>query len=254
MTMEHLSVFVFINVANMALARRDAYFAHIKAGLKQDTLSALRQTPIHLPMLFQDQILKKAEDIVQHENKGHSSHSSSSHEKDCYHPYHRPEKSMEQKSGKPAWKTIGSYRQKIRASPPSTHHVRPRASLLINDDYCVNFQCSKRLARSKQTLNVNQCHHTGPECKLCSVPSHRTRVWKDIKDLSDFTRSCKLNCATHAHIVKGQPQKKGVSPAVVRQRQSLKYVNNVSCVNHLSSVNLVPNVKTVASDLPVGAR
>ena len=34
-TMEHLSEFVFINVANMTLARRDAYLAHVKAGIKR---------------------------------------------------------------------------------------------------------------------------------------------------------------------------------------------------------------------------
>ena len=68
-TMEHLSEFVFITVANMTLARRDAYLAHAKAGIKHDTLSALRQAPIHLDKLFPDQILKKAaEDIAQHEN------------------------------------------------------------------------------------------------------------------------------------------------------------------------------------------
>ena len=83
-TMEHLVEFVFINVANMTLARRDAYLAHVKAVIKQDTLSALRQALIHLQTLFLDQILNKAEeDIAQHENKGHSTHSSSSHKKDC---------------------------------------------------------------------------------------------------------------------------------------------------------------------------
>ena len=40
----------------------------------------------------------------------------------------------------------------------------------------------------------------------------------------------------HAHIVQGQPQKKGVSLAVVRQHQLLKYVNNVSRVVQLCSV------------------
>ena len=49
----------------------------------------------------------------------------------------------------------------------------------------------------------------------------------------------------HAHIEQGQPQKKGISPAVVR-RLSLKYVNKVSCVNQLCSVKHVPNVQTVA--------
>ena len=59
---------------------------------------------------------------------------------------------------------------------------------------------------------------------------------------------------THAHIVKGQAQKKGISPPVVSQLQELKYVNNVSCVDHLSSVKHVPNVQTVVLDLPVRAR
>ena len=59
-TMEHLSEFVFINVANLTLASRDAYLAHIKVGIKQDTLSALRQAPIHLDKLFPDQMLKRA--------------------------------------------------------------------------------------------------------------------------------------------------------------------------------------------------
>ena len=69
--MEHLSELVLINVANMTLARRDAYLAHVKVRIKQDTLSALRQAPIRLDKLFPDQILKRAkEDIAQHENKG----------------------------------------------------------------------------------------------------------------------------------------------------------------------------------------
>ena len=58
-TMEHLSEFVFINVASMTLARRDAYLAVVKAGIKQDTLSALRQAPVHLDKLFPDRILKR---------------------------------------------------------------------------------------------------------------------------------------------------------------------------------------------------
>ena len=49
-----------------------------------------------------------------------------------------------------------------------------------------------------------------------------------------------------AHMVQGQPQKKGVSLAVVRQHQLLKYVNNVSYVDQLCSVKHVPNVQTVA--------
>ena len=60
-TMEHLSEFVLINMANVTLARRDAYLAHVKNGIKQDTLSALRQAPTHLNKHFPDQILKRAD-------------------------------------------------------------------------------------------------------------------------------------------------------------------------------------------------
>ena len=60
-TMEHLSEFVFINVGNLTLAKKDMYLAHIKAGIKQDTLSTLRQTPFHLDKLFPAQVMKKTE-------------------------------------------------------------------------------------------------------------------------------------------------------------------------------------------------
>ena len=33
-TMEHLSEFVFINMVNMTLFRRDAYLSHVKSGIK----------------------------------------------------------------------------------------------------------------------------------------------------------------------------------------------------------------------------
>ena len=52
----------------------------------------------------------------------------------------------------------------------------------------------------------------------------------------------------HAHIVQGQPQTKGISPAIVRH-QSLKYVSNVSCVDQLSSVKLASNVPNVAQNM-----
>ena len=43
-TMEHLSVFVFVTVANSTLARRYTYLSHLKAGIKPDTLALLRTT------------------------------------------------------------------------------------------------------------------------------------------------------------------------------------------------------------------
>ena len=118
-TMEHLSEFVFINVAKMTLARRDA---HLKAGIKHDTLSALRKAHIHLDKLFSDQILTKAEeDIAHHENTGHSAQSFSSYRKERYHPCQRSDKTRDQKSGKLAWKTIGAYQQKRKGKGQSSY-------------------------------------------------------------------------------------------------------------------------------------
>ena len=45
-SMEHLSDFVFVNMANLTLIRRDSYLSHLKSGIKPDTLSALRNAPL----------------------------------------------------------------------------------------------------------------------------------------------------------------------------------------------------------------
>ena len=44
-SMEHLTDFVFINLANTTLLRRDSYLQYLKAGVKADTLNALRTAP-----------------------------------------------------------------------------------------------------------------------------------------------------------------------------------------------------------------
>ena len=72
-TMEHLSDFAFVSMYNFSLACRDSYMAHMKSGIKQDTLTSLRQAPMDLPTLFPDSLMKKAEDdISKFEDKGHS--------------------------------------------------------------------------------------------------------------------------------------------------------------------------------------
>ena len=144
--------------------------------------------------------------------------------------------------------------RKGRSGLPSTHQVQPRASLLINDNYCVNSHLSRILAGSKQTLNVNQCHQTRQKTVNCIKYNHTGpesgKTLKTGQPVTHFTNSVVV---THAHIVKGQPQKKGISPTVVRH-QSLQYANNVYCADHLRFENHVPNVQNVASDLIVGAR
>ena len=53
-TMQDLSEGVFISMANFTLTRRDSYLEYLYAGVKQDTLTALRTAPVHLHPLFPD--------------------------------------------------------------------------------------------------------------------------------------------------------------------------------------------------------
>ena len=63
-TMQDLSEGVFINTANFTLARRDSYLEYLHAGVKQDTLDALRTSPVHLNSLFPDHLITKAEEEI----------------------------------------------------------------------------------------------------------------------------------------------------------------------------------------------
>ena len=80
------------------------------------------------------------------------------------------------------------------------------------------------------------------------------------KDLSVTSKRETINLHVNSclvspvHFVKGYPQRKGVNPVNCQNYTEIKYVKDVSCVGHLSSVNLVTNVPTVAPDLPAGAR
>ena len=56
-------------------------------------------------------------------------------------------------------------------------------------------------------------------------------------------------CVANAHIVTGLPQKKDVNPTYYQMYTEIKYVKDVSCVGHLSSVNPVTNAPPVV--LPV---
>ena len=73
---------------------------------------------------------------------------------------------------------------------------------------------------------------------LLQLPSHLT--------VNLHVNSCVVNPVIFA---KGYPQKKGVNPSYCYHCQRIKYVKDVSCVDHSSSVNLVTNVPTVAQEL-----
>ena len=65
-TMQDLSDGVFVNVANLTLARRDSYLDFVRSGIKQDTLMALRSAPLHMSALFPDHMIAKAEEEIRH--------------------------------------------------------------------------------------------------------------------------------------------------------------------------------------------
>ena len=98
------------------------------------------------------------------------------------------------------WDSSG--RRKVIVSPTSFHHVRPKVSHCINDNYCVSAPVSRLLTQRKETVKlVNLCrlHRTGQpkqqrDCKLVSVSPDWTSAWRDIKGLSDSNKCCKLSC------------------------------------------------------------
>ena len=119
-TLEHLTDFIFVTVANTTLIRRDSYLSHLKMGIKPDTLAALRTGPLHTATLFSDTVLKQAEqDIANFESKGQI-HSG---KKDRFHPYERQDKRSDyKKSDRPAWKNIGNRGQSKKNNGKASYY------------------------------------------------------------------------------------------------------------------------------------
>ena len=84
-SMEHLTKFVFVSMANLTLLRRDSYLSY----LEPDTLAALRTAPLQLDTLFPVSVIKQAEEEITAFDKGRTG---SMYKKGRYHPYEREEK------------------------------------------------------------------------------------------------------------------------------------------------------------------
>ena len=72
-TMQDLPEGVFINMANFTLVCRDSYLDYLHAGVKQDSVNALRTSPVHLNALFPDQLIAKAEEEISKSEERRSS-------------------------------------------------------------------------------------------------------------------------------------------------------------------------------------
>ena len=131
--------------------------------------------------------------------------------------------------------------RKVVASLPLSHRNRPRVLNNVNDSYCV-----------KCVTGLKDC-----ACLSGMIGLNPSPVMAKNRDLTSKSETVNLlvnSCVANAHSVTGLPQKKGVIPNYCHNSTEIKYVKDVFCVGHLSSVNLVTNVPTVAIDLPVGAR
>ena len=122
-SMEHLTDFVFVNVANTTLMRRDSYLSYLKAGVKADTLNALRAAPLDLDTLFPGKIVKQAEEDIAALDRNRSG---SVYKKGRYHPYEKHDKKPDStRQDRPAWKNISSHGQRRRGKGKYQYSTRP---------------------------------------------------------------------------------------------------------------------------------
>ena len=182
-TMEHLSDFVFVTVANSTLARRDAYLSHLKAGIKLDTLASLRTAPLQMATLFPDETLKQAEqDIATFETK---SQPPSGTKKGRFHPYDRTDKrSDNRKQDRPAWKNLGYRGQSKRGRGKASHYTsRPAKG---QQSYKCQSICSFTSARAAARELTDS--------KTCSVYPVSQVYQQDIRFSNQEQFKCKLKC------------------------------------------------------------
>ena len=133
-TMQDLSEGVFISMANCTLAHRDSYleYMYLHAGVKQDTLNALRTSSVHLNSLFLDQLITKAEEEMCRSEERHSSVQSHRHQGrfHLYAPSDRSASHPDRISGVPAWKQIKDKQQSRKGrDKPSTFSQKPAKGL-----------------------------------------------------------------------------------------------------------------------------
>ena len=114
---------------------------------------------------------------------------------------------------------VEHIRKRAGHRPESSHRIRPRVSLLINDNQCVSFLFSSRLAENKQQT-------TRKTLNLCT---------------QTFVTSVAVSPAQNQSVR-------------LLTKLQIKICERCFCVDQLSFVKPVTNVQLAASNLPVGAR
>ena len=120
------------------------------------------------------------------------------------------------------------------ARPQHSPRSRLRVRSHVNDNHCVNSV-------------------TGQKNSVCVTGQTGLNPPPTVAGDKKVTLNLNVDfCVANAHIVTGLPQRKGVNPNCCQMYTEIKYVKEVSCVGHLSSVNLVTNAPPVVTDPPVG--
>ena len=187
-SIEHLTNFVFVNMANLTLIRRDSSLPYFKARIKPDMLAALNTAPLQLATLFPDSVIKQAKEDIASYDEERSSTSSSMYKKGRNHPYKRPEKKSDnRKQDRTTWKKISSHGQSRKGKRRSQYSSRPaKDQQSENDNYCVSVLQTGLLAGSQRTVNFVQSPET------LSVKTIQTR------------RTFRVNCSVVNHVLFAQ--------------------------------------------------
>ena len=87
----------------------------LKAGIKQDIVTALRNSPLHLSSLFPDHLLAKAKEEISHHEQKHSANTQKKPARfDAYSQSGRQAPEADLESGILAWKQLKHQGQSKR--------------------------------------------------------------------------------------------------------------------------------------------
>ena len=124
----------------------------------------------------------------------------------------------------------------MEVKPQTSTKSRPKDLRSVNDNYCVS-----NVVGLKDSVIVSD--------KMEGLNPPPVTDQKNSKVTLNVD-----SCVASVPIVTGLPQRKGVNPNACQLYTKIKYVKNVFCVGHLSSVNLVTNAQHAVIDPPVGVR
>ena len=124
----------------------------------------------------------------------------------------------------------------MEVKPQTSTKSRPKDLRSVNDNYCVS-----------NVVGLNDSVIVSDKMEGLNPPP--------VTDQKNNKVTLNVDsCVASVPIVTGLPQRKGVNPNACQLYTKMKYVKNVFCVGHLSSVNLVTNAQHAVIDPPVGAR